>query len=165
MKILKPDFYFKNIFEITPDFCKKHCVKALLLDVDNTLCVFHADCADDSVIQWINEMKSKGIRLYILSNGKGDRLKKFSEYVNLPCFYMSMKPLPFKIKKAIKNMNLKNKEVAIIGDQIFTDILGGNLTGTKTVLVDYIEAENSKFFKVKRYFEKKIKSKLKRGDS
>lgn len=164
MKIFRPDFYLENIFSVTPDFCVNQGIKALLLDVDNTLCIFHTDYPLDGILDWIEKMQESGIKLYILSNAKGDRLKRFAEKVNLPYFYMSMKPLPFKIKKAVKNLNFKRSETALIGDQIFTDILGGNLAGTKTVLLDYIQAEASKFFKIKRYFERKIKSKLKRGD-
>lgn len=163
MKIFKPDYYIKNIFDLNATFCKQNNIKALLLDVDNTLCIYHDDTPLDGVKEWIAKMESEGIRLYILSNAKGERLKRFAKKVQLPYFYMSMKPLPFKIKKAVKNMSLKRDEVALVGDQIFTDILGGNLAGAKTVLVDYIQAENSKFFKIKRYFENKIKLKLKRS--
>lgn len=164
MSIFKPDFYFKNIFSVTPEFLKENNIKALLLDADNTLCIYHSEVPIEGVMEWINEMKSSGIELHILSNGKPGRLTTFSNNVNLPCFYMSLKPLPFKILKAIKKLGFKREDVALVGDQMFTDILGGNLAGIKTIWLDYIKIEESKTFRFKRSIEKKIKQKLRRDD-
>lgn len=164
MKIFKPDFYFKNIFSVTVDFLRENNIKALLLDADNTLCIYHTDFPVEGVLDWIKEMQNNSIELHILSNAKPHRLTKFAENVNLPYFYMSLKPLPFKISKAIKKMGYKKEEVALVGDQMFTDILGGNLAGVKTIWLDYIQIENSKSFRFKRKIEDKIKKNLKRGD-
>ena len=164
MKIFKPDFYLKNIFSINVDFLKKNNIKALLLDADNTLCIFHTDVPVDGVLEWIDKVKSSGIELHILSNAKPHRLTTFAKNVNLPYFYMSMKPLPFKINKAIKKLGFKKNEVALVGDQLFTDILGGNLAGIKTIWLDYIQLEKGWTFKLKRKIEKMFKRKLKRGD-
>lgn len=164
MSIFKPDFYLKNIFSITPEFLKNNNIKALLLDADNTLCIYHTDVPVDGVMEWIEEIKSSGIQLHILSNGKPGRLTTFSNNVNLPCFYMSLKPLPFKISKAIKTLGFQKNDVALVGDQMFTDILGGNLAGIKTIWLDYIQIEESKVFKFKRKIENMIKKNLIRGD-
>lgn len=164
MSIFKPDFYFKNIFSVTPEFLKDNNIKALLLDADNTLCIFRTDVPVEGVMEWIDKMKSAGIELHICSNGKPGRLTRFSNNVNLPCFYMSLKPLPFKIVKLVKKLGFKREEVALIGDQLFTDILGGNLSKIKTIWLDYIQIEESFSFKLKRRIEKKFKRNLKRGD-
>lgn len=164
MKLFKPNFYFKNIFSVNPQFLKENNIKALLLDADNTLCIYHDNKPIDGVLEWINEMKSCGIDLHILSNGKPGRLTEFSKNVNLPCFYMSLKPLPFKISKAVKKLGFKKSEVALVGDQMFTDILGGNLSGITTIWLDYIQIEDSRNFHFKRKIESKIKKNLKRGD-
>lgn len=164
MSTFKPDFYLKNIFSVTPKFLKKNGIKALLLDADNTLCIYHDDVPIDGVTQWIDKMKALDISLHILSNGKPGRLTVFSNNVNLPCFYMSLKPLPFKINKAVKKLGFQKNEVALVGDQMFTDILGGNLAGIKTIWLDYIQLEDSKSFKFKRIIENRIKRKLRRDD-
>lgn len=164
MSFFKPDFYFKNIFSVTPEFLKDNNIKALLLDADNTLCIYHTDVPVEGVTEWINEMKSAEIDLHILSNGKPGRLTTFANNVNLPCFYMSLKPLPFKIIKAIKKLRFKKSEVALVGDQMFTDVLGGNLAGVKTIWLDYIKIEESKTFLFKRNIENKIKHNLRRDD-
>ena len=164
MSIFKPDFYFKNIFSVTPEFLNENNIKALLLDADNTLCIYHTEVPVKGVVEWIKEMKSSGIELHILSNGKPGRLTTFANNVNLPCFYMSLKPLPFKILKAIKKLGFKREDVALVGDQMFTDILGGNLARIKTIWLDYIKIEDSKTFRFKRKIENRIKLKLRRDD-
>ncbi len=164
MSIFKPDFYLKNIFSVTPEFLVKNNIKALLLDADNTLCIYHDNAPVDGVLEWIDEVKSAGTELHICSNGKPGRLTDFAENVKLPCFYMSLKPLPFKINKAVRKLGFKKNEVALVGDQMFTDILGGNLAGIKTIWLDYIQIEESKTFRFKRKIEDKIKLKLRRDD-
>lgn len=164
MSLFKPNYYFKNIFSVTADFLKENNIKALLLDADNTLCIYHTNYPIDGVKEWINKMQKAGIELHILSNGKPGRLTEFAENVNLPCFYMSLKPLPFKISKAVKKLGFIKQEVALVGDQMFTDILGGNLSGIKTIWLDYIKIEDSATFRLKRKIENKIKKNLKRGD-
>ena len=161
MSLFKPDFYLKNIFSVTPEFLKENGIKALLLDADNTLCIYHTDYPVDGVLNWIEDMQRNSIDLHILSNGKQGRLTNFAKNVNLPCFYLSLKPLPFKISKAVKKLGFKKNQVALVGDQMFTDILGGNLARVKTIWLDYIEIEESFSFRFKRKIEDKIKSKLK----
>ena len=164
MRIFKPNFYLKNIFSINAEFLKKNNIKALLLDADNTLCIFHTDVPVEGVLEWIESMKSEGIDLHILSNAKPHRLTTFANNVNLPYFYMSMKPLPFKIIKAVKKLGFEKNEVALVGDQLFTDILGGNLAGIKTIWLDYIQIEDGWTFKFKRKIENILKKNYKRGD-
>ena len=150
MSLFKPDFYLKNIFSVTPEFLKENGIKALLLDADNTLCIYHTDYPVDGVLNWIEDMQRNSIDLHILSNGKQGRLTNFAKNVNLPCFYLSLKPLPFKISKAVKKLGFKKNQVALVGDQMFTDILGGNLARVKTIWLDYIEIEESFSFRFKR---------------
>ncbi len=161
---LKPTFYLPSIFSITPEFLKKQGIKALLLDADNTLCIFHTDYPVDGVVEWISLMKENDIDLHILSNAKPGRLTRFANNVNLPYFYMSLKPLPFKISKAVKKLGLSKQDVALVGDQLFTDILGGNLSGLKTIWLDYIEIEQGWSFKFKRKIENLFKKKWKRSE-
>ena len=151
MSIFKPTFYINNI-------------KVLLLDADNTLCIYHTNYPVDGVKEWIEIIKSSGIELYIVSNGKPGRLTEFANNVNLKCFYMSLKPLPLKINKVIKKLMFNKNEVALVGDQMFTDVLGGNLAGIKTIWLDYIQIESSKTFRFKRKIEDRVKKKLRRDD-
>ena len=156
MALLKPNYILKKITDITPEFLDEHNIKGLLLDVDNTLAP-HGKKEPDSVAgKWIKDMLAAGVKLRIISNAKNSRIKVFADKVSLPFSALSLKPLPFKIQGAVRLTGFAKKETAIVGDQIFTDILGGNLAGIKTVLTEPIKPENGWFFRVKRRFETKL---------
>ncbi len=155
--ILRPQFIFDNITNVTLEFLNDQSIKGLLVDVDNTLTTAHASgILKEGVAQWLEQLKANGIKIIILSNAKKERIKPFAEKIGLDFQALSLKPLPFKYFKAIKRLKLKREQTAIIGDQLFTDILGGNLAGIKTILVTDITPENKISFKIRRNLEKKI---------
>lgn len=160
MPLLKPDFMLKNIFCITPQLLQSNGIKLLLLDVDNTLSIYRANKPVDGVKQWIAQMKQSGVSLYILSNAKPKRLTEFANEVGLQYFYMSLKPLPFKMNKAIKSLGFSKSESAIVGDQLFTDILGGKLACIKTFWLEIIQPEQKLSFRIKRKIENRYRRKL-----
>ena len=88
LPILRPTYICKNVFDITPQRLKSLGIKALLLDVDNTLAIYHTDVPVDGVQRWIEQMREGGIDLHILSNAKPKRLTRFANNVGLPYFYM-----------------------------------------------------------------------------
>lgn len=154
--LFKPHSYFKRITEITPKILKKNGIKALILDVDNTLAVKKGQIILEGVMPWIDNMKKIGIKLIILSNAKPDRMINFSKKIGLEFVALGMKPLPFGYFRAAKRMGVSVKDCAIVGDQLFTDILGGNLAFCKTVLVSPVEMEKSFGFKIKRGLERPL---------
>ena len=163
LSLLRPTVYLKSVFDITPELLNTLGIKALLLDVDNTLAIYRTTVPVDGVMSWLERMRSNGIKLHILSNGKPGRLTEFANNTGLDCFYMSLKPLPFKIIKAVRKIGVKKGECALVGDQLFTDILGGKFAGIKTVWVDIIEPETKLSFRFKRKIEKFIKKNMKWG--
>ena len=165
MPMLRPDFMLKNIFCITPQLLEEGGIKLLLLDVDNTLSIYRENKPVDGVKQWIAQMKKCGISLYILSNAKPKRLTQFANNVGLPYFYMSLKPLPFKMNKAIKSLGFSKNETAIVGDQLFTDILGGKLARIKTIWLEIIQPEQKLSFRIKRKIERRYRKKLSKSAS
>ncbi len=157
--IFKPNFIFDNITDITPEFLKENSIKGLLVDVDNTLTIAHANpTLKSGVSEWLLKMQESGIGVIILSNAKEKRIKPFAEKIGLRYLAMSLKPLPFNYLKGAQALNIKKEETAIVGDQIFTDILGGNLAGVKTILVTDITPEDKLSFKIRRRLEKIILS-------
>lgn len=152
--MFKPDFYFNNTIDITADFLKQQGIEGLLLDVDNTMAIFHTKVPVEGISDWIKSLQNNGIKLRILSNAKHDRIKVFASEVDLPFFALSLKPLPFRISKAAKLLDLSKKQVAVVGDQMFTDILGGNLAGLTTIMVKPIKQETEFSFIIKRKLEK-----------
>ena len=106
--------------------------------------------------EWLSKMKENGISLFILSNAKKERAKRFADSVGLPVVGLAAKPLPFGYLKAVKSLKVKRKNAAMVGEQVFTDILGGKLSGVKTILVTDITPEDKLNFKIKRSLEKKL---------
>ncbi len=152
--LLTPDAYVKNIYGIKPDRLKTNGIKGLILDIDNTLVPTHAPDADNRVIQYIKELQSNGIKAIIVSNAKQHRVERFAMPLGIDYIYKALKPFGKGYREAIRRMNLKPEEVAIIGDQLFTDIVGGNLAGVKTILISPIDPDEPFLLKLKRLAEK-----------
>ena len=153
MKLFNPSFWLKNVFQITETFLRENEIKGLLLDLDNTLSMHGSPVPEDGVCDWIKEMSRCGISLVVVSNNNKERVAPLAEKLELPFFCFSMKPLPFGYSKAIKAMNLPKKNIAAVGDQIFTDVLGGNAFRVRTILVEPFHLEASASFRLKRKIE------------
>ena len=151
--LLKPDIKLKRVTDITPEILEKYNINSLILDVDNTLSTHHGQILTDGLEDWLKLMKENGIRLTVLSNSKEKRVKPFAEKIGLPYISLGLKPLPFGYIRALKMSDSKRKNTAIVGDQIFTDVLGGNIVGVKTLLLTPIKLENTAGFKFKRKIE------------
>jgi len=154
--LFKPHFQFNNICDITLDFLKEIGVDTLVLDVDNTLCIQKGKVVLPNVMQWLDDMKKSGIKLIILSNAKPKRMLPIAKNFGLEFVPLGLKPLPFGYWCAAKKIGGKNKNCAIVGDQLLTDILGGHLANQKTILVSPAELETSFGFKIKRGIERKL---------
>ena len=162
--MLRPNFIINQITDITVDFLKEQNIKALFLDVDNTLSVAHADkTLREGVLEWLEEMKQGGISLMILSNAKKKRAEKFAKSIGLDVVGLAAKPLPFGYLKAVKNLNESKRTTAVVGDQIFTDVFGGRLAGIKTILVTDITPEQTLSFKIRRKIEQKLRKRWENG--
>lgn len=161
--MFKPSFQFNKVTDISVSFLKENGINTLLLDVDNTIITYKGDKLISGFKAWRDELLSGGIQLLILSNGKSERLQKTAKKAELDFLPMACKPLPFKYNKAIKLIKAQKHSTAIVGDQIFTDILGGNMVGIKSILLKPIKLETTTSFKIRRYFENKLLAYWKRG--
>ncbi|MBR6502767.1 MAG: YqeG family HAD IIIA-type phosphatase [Clostridia bacterium] len=154
--LLKPDIKLHGITDITVELLKEYDIKALLLDVDNTMSTHHGTVLTDGLMEWIAAMQESGIKLMVLSNSKRFRIEPFAARIGLPFISLGCKPLPTGYLRGVKALGEKRKNVAIVGDQIFTDILGGNVVGVKSILLTPIKLEDGWSFKVRRKLEKKL---------
>ena len=104
--LLYPDFYLKNVKEVDIKLLKDNNIKALLLDVDNTLIDLDRNILDGAV-EWCNNLKKEGIKFCILSNSnKKDKVAKVAKTLNVPFIFFGTKPLKRGFKKAKKLLNL-----------------------------------------------------------
>ncbi len=158
MKIFYPTVFLDKAYNITAPLLNRLGVKGLILDIDNTL-TFHDDPEPDMrIVKWIGQMKSCGVKMIILSNNSHDRVYPFAKKLGVECLSGARKPLPQGFHLAAEKISLSPYETAVVGDQIFTDILGANLARMPSILVKPFEPEPYLRFRLKRYLEGKILS-------
>ena len=152
--IFKPHIKRERIADITIEDVKGLGVNALLLDVDNTMSTHSGQVLTDGLTEWLSMMRENGIKLIVLSNARKSRVEPFAEKIGLPFIHLGLKPLPFGYFRAAKAVGEKRKNVAIVGDQLFTDMLGGFLSGTKKILLTPILLEDKPSFIIRRKLER-----------
>lgn len=145
---------FRKASDITPQKLKELGIKGLILDLDNTLTTHDNPVPADGILEWLDCMKKNNIRLMIVSNNHPPRVKPFADMLGLDFVSEGRKPLTKGFREASQKMNLPKNQLAAVGDQIYTDVLGANLYGIKMLYVQPIEHEKTNFFKFKRKMEK-----------
>ncbi len=154
MKILTPTFYEDNIFNINLKKLKNMGIKLILTDIDNTIVQYGTEVPTKKVSNWFLKAKELGFTVCFLSNNNFERIDKFNKELGYYAIHKANKPLPFSYLKCIKHYGVKKEETIFFGDQLFTDILGANLSRIKSVLVKPIRLDNeSEFIGFKRKIE------------
>ena len=155
-----PDIYKKSIYSIDYDKLKERGIKCILFDLDNTIVPISIKKPNKKIKELFNELKSKGFKLIIFSNNNKVRLKPFKDELEVDCAFSCKKPMRKKYDIILNDYKYSVSEVAIIGDNIVTDILGGNKIGITTVLVNPISNKEYFLAQITRLFEKCIIKKL-----
>ncbi|MGI5875375.1 MAG: YqeG family HAD IIIA-type phosphatase [Dethiobacteria bacterium] len=134
-KLLCPWMYVSNVHKIELDELQKKGIRGIIIDLDNTLVPWNGNEVFPEVLEWMIGVKERGFKICIVSNNDFDRGNELAEYFDVPAIWKAVKPRRRAFRQAIKIMGLKASEVAVVGDQVFTDILGGNRLGLYTILV------------------------------
>ena len=143
--------------QIKPEDIKNSGAKAVLIDADNTLAFHDSQQPYPGVTGWIKDIIAAGIPMIIISNNSAERVRPFADSLGLPFVEKSAKPLPKGFRRACARLGVSPRETAVIGDQIFTDVVGGNLIGAKVFLTEPLGPETDGFIKFKRHLEKWVK--------
>lgn len=151
--LIYPKAYLNSVKEITIEFLKQNKIKALILDVDNTILDFDKNIPE-GVEEWSKELKKQNIKFCILSNSnKKEKVKMVAEKLEIPYFYFATKPLKRGFKKAAKLLEEKEENIAAVGDQIFTDVIGANRMHIFSILVKPIAQKDILITRIKRPLE------------
>ena len=162
--ILYPNMLLNSVTDITPKILKKNNIKALILDVDNTLINYQQELKQE-VKNWVEQMKQNNTKLYILSNTNDkEKVEKVSKALDIPYINLAKKPFKSGFLKVQKILKEKPENIAAVGDQIFTDVLGGNRCNMFTILVEPIQKKEYWYTRWKRPIEELIKSKYKKKE-
>ncbi len=154
-----PDFYYNSIYDIPLEEWKKNGVRLILTDLDNTLISYNESMPNDELFKFKDKVLNLGIEFLLVSNSRKERVENFSKALGIPCVKFSTKPLKRGILKAIHKVAhgcYTNDQVVLLGDQIMTDIFGGNRVGIKTCLIKAIDKSSDTLpTRINRNFEKK----------
>lgn len=151
-----PEKYLASIFELNMDELIEEGIRGIIFDIDNTLVPYDVVEPDEKIIAFFEEIKSKGLQITLASNNTEDRVVKFNERLRVFAVHKSKKPRTKGLKKAMQLMNLSAEEVVMVGDQVFTDVFGGNRAKVKTILVNPVSEKDEWITKIKRGLEQKI---------
>lgn len=149
-----PDYLFKSIYDITPDFFISHGVSFVLCDIDNTLVTYDDITSPESLVKWFEAMNQNGIHFAFVSNNHKDRVEVFNKELAFPFICDAKKPLPFALKKLLRENGVKKERAAMLGDQVLTDSMAAAALGIISVNVPPIKDRTGSFFKFKRRVEK-----------
>lgn len=133
--LLTPEVVFRRVEAITPEALRRMGITALVLDVDNTLTGDGSQQLDDSVAAWLAAMRAAGISLTIVSNNTARRVRPFAERIGLAWVPLACKPLPPGLMTARRRLGVARRQMAMVGDQIFTDRLAAGLYGIRCLYV------------------------------
>ena len=135
MSLLVPDLYYCSVADIDLDELQRRGVRVLLLDLDNTLVLRNTTEASERVRSWVRAAKQRGMLVTIVSNNWHERVQQAADDLDVAIVGKATKPLPSGFRRALRGTDAAPSECAVVGDQVFTDILGGSLFGSTTVLV------------------------------
>ncbi len=150
---LLPDRVFAHFYSITPQYLESIGVKALLIDIDNTLAPYEVATPDECILSWFKELDSHGIKATLISNNERERVELFNRDLGLKAYYKSGKPFAKNLKRAMAEMGSDRTDTAVIGDQLLTDVAAGKHIGLRAMLVPPIKDKPGAFFKLKRTLE------------
>ena len=156
IKKLLPDFMVKNVSFLDEEFYKNHGIKAVIFDIDNTLVAHTEPTPPQNVLDYFALLDKWGISYAIVSNNSVERVDSFCKELGVPYYGKALKPRKKYLKKTLNSLGTSSKETCLVGDQLFTDMLGANRMGFLSVLVTAVGEDETSFVSFKRKFEKKI---------
>jgi uncharacterized protein len=154
MKILEPWLRADRLSMIDLDMLRHHNIDTLLIDMDNTLVPWHTFAIDEVTGTWLDRAKALGFKICIISNNKKWRIMKITQMLGVKGVWGACKPLLGGYIKALKALDAHKHASIFVGDQIFTDIVGANVLGLKTILVNPISPREYKWTRFMRRLEK-----------
>jgi HAD superfamily phosphatase (TIGR01668 family) len=155
LHLFSPHLSIESVLELTEKRLRQLGIDCLLLDVDCTLKRYRESEVRPEVKAWLSTLKNHGIACCIVSNGRSKRIKQFADNLGLPFVATALKPFPIGVRWAIRKMGFPAERTALVGDQIFADVLAGRWAGTKSILVRPMHPEEEPWFtRIKRIPER-----------
>ena len=151
---LTPDYMFATFDEVTPAFLQSIGVRALLIDIDNTLAPYEEPDPSQKILDWFADLEKAGIRAALVSNNHAPRVERFNKPLGLIAYPDSGKPSRKTLERAMKELGATHAETAMLGDQLLTDCFAGKHIGLCAIVVPPIKDKTNLFFRFKRFLER-----------
>ena len=151
---LTPDYMFATFDAVTPAFLQSIGLRALLIDIDNTLAPYEEPDPNERVLAWFAELEKNGIKAALVSNNHAPRVERFNKSLGLIADPDSGKPGRKTLERAMKELGVTHTETAMLGDQILTDCFAGKHIGLCAIIVPPIKDKTNLFFRFKRLVER-----------
>lgn len=152
--LLTPDKIFSSFTDITPELLASYGIKALVIDIDNTLAPYEQDLPDEKTLEWFASLSENRIKAALISNNSPERVEKYNSLLSLPAYSNAKKPSTKAILAAMEKMGAAREETAGLGDQLLTDTLAVHRLDMLSLIVPPINDKKSLFFRLKRWLEK-----------
>ncbi|MCL2622038.1 MAG: YqeG family HAD IIIA-type phosphatase [Planctomycetaceae bacterium] len=155
LNFLFPSYRFNGITEIRRKWLKNQEIYSILLDVDCTLKYYSSTTVLPEIAAWLERKRNQGFQFCLLSNGRRRRIQQLADRLDLPFLAPAYKPLPSSCQRAMRMLHLDPQYTALIGDQVFTDVMAANLAGIRSILVKPLRPQEEPLFaRVKRPLER-----------
>lgn len=151
-----PNEFVQSIYEIDLNALQRRGVKAALVDLDNTLVEATRPEATPELVSWLDQLRGMGFKVIIVSNNNLTRVSRFATPLRVPYIHQAKKPLSAAFRRALNRLEVDVTETVMIGDQLLTDVLGGNRLGLYTILVVPVSRAEGVFTKLNRILERLV---------
>ncbi|ANZ33232.1 YqeG family HAD IIIA-type phosphatase [Staphylococcus carnosus] len=163
-KLCMPNAYIQNIHQINFDELAQSGIRGVITDLDNTLVGWDEADPTPAVIHWFNKLNELNIKVTVVSNNHQKRVASFCTPLNVDYIFEARKPMGKSFKRACEHMDLKPEETVVIGDQMMTDVIGGNRRGMYTIMVVPVKKTDGFITKFNRLIERRLLNRYKRKD-
>ena len=139
---LLPGLIAESVLDLTPQLLQQRGIQLLMLDFDNTIVPYTTNQPTPEMEAWLQAMLASPVKLCVVSNSKRDRVKVFCKTYGIDCITHAKKPFSKGISQCLAKYNLPEKQCALVGDQIYTDVLGANNAKIQSILIKAIDNHN-----------------------
>ncbi|HEV8354924.1 MAG TPA: YqeG family HAD IIIA-type phosphatase [bacterium] len=158
-----PDRAVPAVTDVDIDELAASGISGVILDLDNTIVAWDAAAPSPGVAAWVERLLAAGLKGCIVSNNLTGRARAIATALGVFVVIGAIKPAPWALRRAMRLMETSPQTTALIGDQLFTDVLGGNLVGMQTILVEPLSRAEFPTTKIVRALERTIRAKVLRG--
>jgi len=152
----RPDHHADTLPEVSLDLLSAAGVRGIVVDLDNTVCAYHQPELAPGVADWVAAARARGFALVLVSNNFSERVASVGAKLGIPVVPKALKPLPFAFLRALRLLGTSRRATIVIGDQLFTDVLGAKFLGLRTLLTKPLVEHDFPLTRVLRFLERTI---------